>query len=368
MTSSTTLEIDQFLPSFAPRDAIGYHTLKMQEVLRSLGIRSEIYSDEIKGELQGLAHPFAKFTRQRYRRRRYIMYQASTGSPIVRYLLGRHEPILINYHNITPKDILGRWDVGVAMVVGQGVKQLSVLKDRIIGAISVSEYNKWCLKQEGITEHSFVAAPYIPLPRKSGTSLEAQLDKSNQQVSKWLFVGRIAPNKAQHDIIKAFSAYRMGWDPNARLTLVGSVSSERYARSLEELIRNLGIVESVDLTGPIDDAGLERHYREATVFVCLSDHEGFGFPIIEALNHSVPVVAFASTAIPETLGTSGILLSSKEPLQVAAAVALVETDPRLRDDLRERSQRTLTRYSFDTAKQENLSALKNLIPEMAEYL
>lgn len=362
---NSSLEIDQILPSFAPRDAIGYHTLKMQELIQSLGVKSEIYAGEIKGEMQGHAHLYAEFARQNYRPTRYIIYQASTGSPIAGHLTTRREPILINYHNITPKEILGRWDIGVGIVVGAGVKQLSALKERIVGAISVSEYNKWCLKQEGITENSLVAAPFIPVAAQSGIDREGSVIRTQSGGSNWLFVGRIAPNKAQHDVIKAFSAYLTGWQRDATLTLVGGISSQRYADSLSELVSQLGIGERVDFTGPIDSAELEKRYQHATVFLCLSDHEGFGFPIIEALRHSVPVVAFASTAIPETLGTSGILVSSKDPIQVAAAVALVENDRQLREDLRAKAHHTLERYSPDAAKTQNLTALETLIPEIA---
>ncbi len=360
-----SLEIDQLLPSFAPRDAIGYHTLKMQELIRSLGVKSEIYAGEIKEEMQGQAHSFAEFLRQSYRPNRYIIYQASTGSPIAGHLTNRREPILINYHNITPKEILGRWDIGVGIVVGAGVKQLSSLKERLVGAISVSEYNKWCLKQEGITENSLVAAPFIPIAAHSGLTSDNRGNRTRSDDSNWLFVGRIAPNKAQHDVIKAFSAYLTGWQRHATLTLVGGVSSQRYADSLRELANQLGISERVHFTGPVDSTELEKHYRHATVFLCLSDHEGFGFPIIEALRHSVPVVAFASSAIPETLGTSGILVSSKDPIQVAAAVALVENDRQLQEELRAEARHTLDRYSPEAARMQNRKALQKLIPEMA---
>ena len=363
-----TLEIDLVLPSFAARDAIGYHTLKLQELIRSLGIGSEIYADEIKGELRGLARPVSVLMRQGHHPSRYIVYQASTGSPVVRSLVNRKEPLLINFHNITPKDILGRWDIGVGMVVGAGLKQLSVLKERISGAISVSEYNRWCLKQEGITKNSLVASPFIPIapnhPAMGSKSSPLQQGKSG---SRWLFVGRVAPNKAQHDIVRAFSAYLKGWDSSATLTLVGSVSSQSYSASLKELINELGVDDTVHVTGPLDDAELEEEYCRATVFVCLSDHEGFGFPVIEALSHSLPVVAFASTALPETLGDAGILLSSKEPLRVAAAVALVENDPTLREQLRTNARDTLARYSPEAAKRENLGALEALIPQIADY-
>ena len=362
---SYSLEIDQLLPSLAPRDAIGYHALKMQELIQSLGIKSEIYADEIKGELKGQAHLFAEFQRKSYRSNRYIIYQASTGSPIAGHLTTRREPILINYHNITPKEILGRWDIGVGIVVGAGIKQLSFLKERLVGAISVSQYNKWCLAQEGITKNSLVAAPFIPVEAHSGSSQFGSGIRTRSVGSNWLFVGRIAPNKAQHDVIKAFSAYVTGWQQEATLTLVGGISSKSYADSLRELVGELGISERVHFTGPVDSMELEKQYENATVFVCLSDHEGFGFPIIEALRHSVPVVAFASSAIPETLGTSGILVASKNPIQVAAAVALVENDTQLRKVLRIEAHNTLERYSQEAATLQNLNALRKLIPEMA---
>lgn len=359
------LEIHQLLPSFAPRDAIGYHTLQMQSLIRSLGIRSEIFADEIKGELEGAAMPFATFARKRYRPNRYLVYQASTGSPIVGHLMNRREPVVINYHNITPKEILGRWDQGVGVVIGAGLKELSVLKGKIIGAISVSEYNRWSLEQEGITENSFVAAPFIPLQSSSGTHESDEIDHA--MGSKWLFVGRITPNKAQHDIVKAFAAYVRVFEPTATLTLVGAVSSTPYADALKRLIAKLELENNVTMTGPVDSSALERHYLGSTVFVCLSDHEGFGFPIIEALGHNLPVVAYWSSAVPETLGSAGIILTSKDPIHVAAAVRRIESDSRLREQMSREARKTLARYSPENAKRENLKALATLIPEMAGH-
>lgn len=358
------IRIDQVLPSFAPHDAIGFHTLEMQRLIRSLGVESEIYADEIKEGMEDFARPFKNLMGQKSSPDRHIIYQTSTGSPITRHLSEREEPIVINYHNITPKDILGRWDIGVGIIVGAGIKQLAVLKEKISGAISVSEYNKWCLTQEGITDNSLVAPPFIPEPDMK-IALQQTKPQELTKRSRWLFVGRIAPNKAQHDIIRAFSAYLMGWDNTARLTLVGSVSSQTYADSLRRLIEELGISNSVTMTGGISAESLESEYRRATTFVCLSDHEGFGFPIIEAMRHSLPVVAYSAAAITETVGTAGILLQNKDPIWVAAAVAMVEKNHKLRNDLLLRSVKNAQLYSLEHARSQNLIALRQLIPPLA---
>lgn len=355
------ITIDQVLPSFAPRDAIGYHTIRLQELIKSLGIPSTIYADEIKPEMESIATPVNELFKSKPRNTRFIIYQTSTGSPLVQRLLDRNEPILVNFHNITPKEILGRWDIGVGIVVGAGVKQLGLLKDRIIGAISVSNYNKWCLKQEGIVNNSLVASPFIPDSMPPANSDDFP---TTSEHSRWLFVGRITPNKAQHDIISAFNAYVQGWDNQATLTLVGSTSSEKYHETLLRQISAYGLDDKIKLTGPIGSNALEDEYRKASLFICLSDHEGFGFPIIEAMRHKLPVVAYAHSAVTETVGDAGILLQRKDPLFTASAVALIEQNKKLRDQIIHRSLNRLTKYSHQTAVEENTQALKALIPDL----
>ena len=69
------------------------------------------------------------------------------------------------------------------------------------------------------------------------------------------------------------------------------------------------------------------------MFVAVSEHEGFCVPLIEAMHHRVPIVAHAAAAIPETLGTAGLLLDTKDPCSVAAAVDRVVRDDTLRTQL-----------------------------------
>jgi glycosyltransferase involved in cell wall biosynthesis len=65
---------------------------------------------------------------------------------------------------------------------------------------------------------------------------------------------------------------------------------------------------------------LLAHWAVTDVFVCLSEHEGFCVPVLEAMELGVPVVAYAAAAVPETLGGAGVLLDDKGPLVVAEAV------------------------------------------------
>jgi glycosyltransferase involved in cell wall biosynthesis len=165
----------------------------------------------------------------------------------------------------------------------------------------------------------------------------------------WLFVSRLLPHKAQHDVIKAFAAYRRAYDDAARLTLIGAIGSSRYADALIDFTEDLGLSQAVRFTGSVSAGELEAHYRTAHVYVCLSDHEGFGVPLLEAMAHRVPVVAYRCTAVPETAGDAALLVEDKRPTIVASTVDRVLTDATLRSSLINAGQGRLDTFSLATS-------------------
>ena len=138
-----------------------------------------------------------------------------------------------------------------------------------------------------------------------------------------LFVGRGVPNKCQHELIMALAALGdAGVD--AELRLVGSWGGSRpYFERCLRTARMLGVTDSVVVLDSLSDEDLAREYADADVFLCLSDHEGYCVPLLEAMAADLPIVAFAAGAVPETLGRAGLLLNDKSPSVVAEAVAAV---------------------------------------------
>jgi glycosyltransferase involved in cell wall biosynthesis len=181
--------------------------------------------------------------------------------------------------------------------------------------------------------------------------------KSDHGGARWLFVGRLAPNKCQHDVIGAFAAYRHTFDPNAQLALVGGVTSDLYYRSLRRLAAELGVETSVELLGSIPFDELLAYYRSSAVFVCLSDHEGFCVPILEAMHFGVPVIAYAAAAVPETVGNAGLVLPDKDPLMVACAVDRVLSDQSLRTELVSAGRARVQEFALPKTSQALLKTL-----------
>jgi glycosyltransferase involved in cell wall biosynthesis len=142
-------------------------------------------------------------------------------------------------------------------------------------------------------------------------------------------VGRGVPNKAQHHLVMTSAALRDAGVEH-RIDLVGAWSgAPAYEAHCRGLADALGVSGNVRLRGSVSEAGLAAAYAEADLFLCLSDHEGFCMPLLEAMAASLPIVAYASSAIPETLGDAGLLLPEKPPSLVAEAVLETLANPAL---------------------------------------
>ena len=357
--------VHQFIPSFVPRDAIGAHSLQARAVLRGMGIRSEFYVADAGPELASLARPYDSY---RPRPGDWILYQASTGSKLADWVLGRPEPKILNYHNVTPAATFERWEPRLADEVAEGRRQVAKLASVTSFAIAVSRYNETELVDMGYRNTAVVPLliDLAGFEREVDRPTLDWLDRSRRAGgANVLFVGRIVPNKAQHDLVKALFAYRRVYDPAARLYLVGGASSGAYLDALKGFIGRLGLREAIDLAGSVSNSELAAYYKGADVFVCLSDHEGFCVPLLEAMHNEVPIVAYGSSAIPETLGDAGLVLPDKRPSTVAAAVATVLADAGLRRRLVEAGRRRLAEFSLDRSRRRFAAAIEQALSSRA---
>ena len=176
-----------------------------------------------------------------------------------------------------------------------------------------------------------------------------------------LFVGRLAPNKCQHDLISGLAMLSRR-RPNSRLIFVGDSTSLAYFESLRVLARQFGIYDRVTFTGKVTADDLVNCYRSADLFVCTSEHEGFGVPLAEAMSIGLPIVAYDAAAVGETLNGAGLLLSDKRPLTLATAFDRVLGDDQLRTNLRDRGIQAAKRFDISVTGEQMWNSLKDLLP------
>jgi L-malate glycosyltransferase len=360
------VRIDQYLPGFAPHDAIGGHTLHARRVLRQAGYESDIWAEHILPPLGAEARSYLADD-HRGGDERLLLYHASTSSPMGGWLAARAEagePLLGHYHNITPARFFSRWEPHIGAAMASARHELAALAPHTAMSFADSAYNEAELVALGY--RSTLVCPILidldayhraPDPHTLAR-LRARRDRSGAQ---WLFVGRVAPNKCQHDVVGAFAVYRRLVDPGARLTLVGGTTSPHYLRAVERLVADLELGDSVDLLGGVGDAELLAHWGVADVFVCLSEHEGFCVPAVEAMELGVPVVAFDAGAVPETVGDAGLVLGDKDPLAVALAVDEVCRPGPVRDRMVEAGRRRAADFSLAATSRVLLAGIEQYL-------
>ena len=355
--------LHQLVPNFAAGDAIGTHVRQTQATLRAAGWESEIFYDEAQAGVRKLGRHFCTFDNHHdgHDGAAWLLFQLSTGSRLTGWVMEAGLPFGVYFHNVTPPSYFERWEPGAAENLRTALADVRRLAPLARFALANSTFTDGDLRQAGY-EPTAVVPVLIDVKQLDDPPNERLLRRlgreGGQGGRRWLFVGRTAPNKCQHDLIAAFAAYRTVYDPQARLTLVGGRTSNVYYRSLELLAEELEVGGAVEFTDTITHGELLACYRAADVFVCLSEHEGFKVPLVEAMHLGVPVVAYAASAVPETVGDAGVVLDSKDPMVVATAVDRVLGDEALRAELVAAGHRRVEEFSPERTSRRLLDVLE----------
>jgi len=166
-----------------------------------------------------------------------------------------------------------------------------------------------------------------------------------------LFIGRLAPNKKQEDLVKLLY-YCRRLDPHAHLYLVGDRWEIGYDNWVEKLATELKVAEALSLTGKVSQSDMVTYYRNSTLYISMSEHEGFGLPLIESMYLDLPVMAYGVSAVPDTLGDAGVLFYEKDFERLAELVHLLGNDDELRRRIITRQRKQLQKFLEPNVRQQ----------------
>jgi glycosyltransferase involved in cell wall biosynthesis len=275
----------------------------------------------------------------------------SIGSPVTEFVQQLPSQVVPYYHNVTPPAFLRGYNEPLADLLEQGRRELALFKD-VPFALAASEYNRREMLALGF-RHVEVLPYFITFDalRESaaspaGQEIAARFDDSAVNI---LFVGRLVPNKRQDDLIRCFAAYHHLVNPHSRLILVGSdANAPGYRWELEALAATLGLEEHVHLPGSAGlREGLGGYYQVADLFLCMSEHEGFCIPLVEAMAFDLPVIAYRSSGVPGAMGGAGVLVSAKRYDLIAELMELLLRDEAIRGRLIQGQSRRLDELAPD---------------------
>jgi len=321
--------VHQLVAALTPGDAVGNHAFAIRAQLRAAGFDSEIFTDRAHPRAAAEARPLWQY-RQAAAKDSVCLLHFAIGSPATRLYAGLAGPRVMVYHNVTPPDFFVGWSRELVRLCHDGRRELLALRAQTDLALGVSEFNRRDLERAGYSRTGVL--PIVPVldgpARPASPVLRRLLDDGRDNL---LFVGRVAPNKRIEDLVRTFAVYQRFVQPASRLLIVGDHrGQERYLGALLRLVDDFRLDEVV-FTGHVDDDELRACYRAAHAFVSLSEHEGYGVPLLEAMAFELPVVAFDAAAVRETLAGAGVLLREKRPDELAELLHGLIHDPQLRE-------------------------------------
>ncbi len=348
---SKSFRLCWFVTYFRQGDAISTQGVAVHEATLKMGIESVLFTPH--PELTGVtSSEFIGDYKPQPNDVRVLHYGAR--GPTEDWILGYRGRTYIYYHNVTPVRFFERIHFPWVENLRRARETLSQLTH--LGALAVSEYNKQELLRFG-----FKDVTVIPLILDfEGFSNVAQRTKPSKVLGRvspndsvnWLHVGRIVPNKRLEDVIRAFYVYHKQLNSNSHLFFVGSNNeSDIYSRALAAWIEKLSMQHAITFTGKVSKEELFDLYRLADLYLCMSEHEGFCIPLVEAMLSKTPVIAFRSTAITDTIGESGILIDEKDSVVIAKIANLVLNKPNYQEDLINRQLKQAQKWHSDKAIQ-----------------
>lgn len=326
------MQINQFHSGTTVGDAITNMMLELQELLLAKGYESEIYAEYIDERLSDKIKPIQEY---KGKRDNILFVHHSMGMNCFDKIIGLPDIKALIYHNITPEHFFE--DAGIKNAIRKGLCQAKEYRKYMDYCIAVSNYNRKELLGMGY-ENVDVMPIQISLDRFDRIQSEASVLNDHEKYKNIIFVGRVVPNKCQKDILHSFAVYNGYYNSDSRLFVVGDDGMEAYVNDLKKICRDYAIENKVFFTGKVNEEELKAYYEMADLFLCMSEHEGFGVPLLEAMKMGVPVIAYRSSAIPETMNGAGILVNEKNYAYIGALCNELLTDSNLYQKIVERQK------------------------------
>lgn len=336
--------VDQWVPALHRGDAIGDSARLMRDAFRRWGHPADVYALQVDEDLTGDGRAFSEW--QPGGPDDVVILHYALPSPLTAALAEHRGRRVMLHHNITPPEFFLGYDDEMVRICTLGREEFTVLRDRVDLGLADSEFNRQELEAAGFTRTG-VLPIYLDFARYREPAGPVLLRLLRDERSNVLFVGRVAPNKKQEDLIRLASYWKRFISPDVRLVLVGKLPRQRhYHDALQSFLYEEGFTpQEVVLTGHLDHQDLLACFRTASVFVSMSEHEGFGVPLVESMLMGVPIVAFASTAVPYTLGEAGLQFAEKRIDLMAEAAHRLTVDGGLRAQVLAGQERRLHAFA-----------------------
>jgi glycosyltransferase involved in cell wall biosynthesis len=202
---------------------------------------------------------------------------------------------------------------------------------------------------------------------KETVTLEPHIYSMNTLKSKYkvsdnyiLFVGTLQPRKNITRLIQAFAKVSKSGKASEDLELVIVGRKGWLYEEIIEAPEKYGVKSKVKFLDNVEDVDLPLFYKNALCFVLPSLYEGFGLPVLEAMQQDCPVITSNISSMPEAGGDAALYVDPEDIDDIAAKVTKLVTSPALRKELKEKGKKQVKKFSWEKTAKETLAVLEQV--------
>jgi glycosyltransferase involved in cell wall biosynthesis len=356
------------IPTFLPNDAVGNDVLGMYHILRGAGYDARVLAENIHADHSSITTKARLDLDELWGDPDAILiYHHALDWQLGEQILDRsRNKIVIKYHNITPPEFYANYNAQYYgwCIQGRNATQ-RLAKSRIDFVWGDSAYNAREFIDLGVSpERCRVVPPVHRIEDLGRAPLDAVITGAYRgEAPNILFVGAFRPHKGHFKALEVLAAYQRLSARRARLIFVGSFDPnlEQYVREIEEYARRLEVDSSLSFHRSATLSQLRSYYATSSVFLCVSEHEGFCVPLAEAMYFRTPIVAWAATAVGETCDNCGFVYDEFKAEALAEGIEEYVENPILTRSMAIRGrQRYETAFHPDAIDSRLLSLVKEV--------
>lgn len=198
---------------------------------------------------------------------------------------------------------------------------------------------------------------YTPLEMADQVKVRAQYANGQDY---FLYVGSIHPRKNIKNLFLAFDAFKSATKDSSKLIIAGRKAW--MFTEIEQAYEQMKFKEDVVFVGHLLPEDLHRLIASAFALAYPSVFEGFGIPILEAINCNVPVITSSVSSMPEVAGDAGILVDPFQVGEIASAMQKLRQDPELRAKLIESGRFQAKKFTWDKSASALWTSLLKVLP------
>jgi glycosyltransferase involved in cell wall biosynthesis len=359
-------------PTLTSADAVSNDVLTMRRVLRERGAEVRIFAENSNLAGEQIAAPAAALSYLRSPNDVLIYHHSIGCTSGVETLNAASSRKIVKYHNVTPPAFFEGISEHHQRLCESGRSQLKeIIAARPDLYLADSAFNKSGLIAAGSdVNKTFVLPPFNQADElRAGAADLALFDSYHDSSVNLLMVGGVRPNKGHADLIEAFATYYYYFNSQARLFIVGAGNKafERYEAALKRLIEEWSLDSRIVFTEEVSNEALKSYYLLADALLMTSEHEGFCVPLVEAMAMKVPIVAYASTAIPETAEDAALIWDERDPYLMGQSIDFLQTNEEMRMALVYRGSRRYEENFSSRAIEKQFVELLDRIPGLTEF-